>query len=74
MRSGPLALTRVTVVEVIEGRPISALFGIGTVEARWSNLIGPTGVRNNQNDMRSRATHASKFHDAQGESVAAPGG
>jgi len=42
MRSGPLAPTRVTVIEVIEGRLTPALFGIGTVEARRSYLIGPT--------------------------------
>jgi HlyD family secretion protein len=42
MRSGPLAPTRVTVIEVSEGRLTPALFGIGTVEARRSYLIGPT--------------------------------
>ena len=42
MRSGPLAPTRVTVIEVTEGRLTLALFGIGTVEARRSYLIGPT--------------------------------
>lgn len=42
MRSGPLAPTRVTVTEVTEGRLTPALFGIGTVEARRSYLIGPT--------------------------------
>ncbi|MCZ8030769.1 MAG: efflux RND transporter periplasmic adaptor subunit [Rubrivivax sp.] len=42
MRSGPLAPTRVTVVKVTEGRLTPALFGIGTVEARRSYLIGPT--------------------------------
>lgn len=42
MRSGPLAPTRVTVIEVTEGRLTPALFGIGTVEARRSYLIGPT--------------------------------
>lgn len=42
MRSGPLAPTRVTVIEVAEGRLTPALFGIGTVEARRSYLIGPT--------------------------------
>jgi HlyD family secretion protein len=41
-RSGPLAPTRVTVVKVAEGRLTPALFGIGTVEARRSYLIGPT--------------------------------
>lgn len=42
MRSGPLAPTRVTVVKAAEGRLTPALFGIGTVEARRSYLIGPT--------------------------------
>lgn len=42
MRSGPLAPTRVTVIEVTEGHLTPALFGIGTVEARRSYLIGPT--------------------------------
>lgn len=42
MRSGPLAPTRVTVVKAVEGRLSPALFGIGTVEARRSYLIGPT--------------------------------
>lgn len=44
MRSGPLAPTRVTVIEVTEGRLTPALFGIGTVEARRSYLIGPTAA------------------------------
>lgn len=42
MRSGPLAPTLVTVTEAAEGRLTPALFGIGTVEARRSYLIGPT--------------------------------
>lgn len=42
MRSGPLAPTRVTVVQAAEGRLAPQLFGIGTVEARRSYLIGPT--------------------------------
>lgn len=42
LRSGPLAPTRVTVVQAAEGRLTPALFGIGTVEARRSYLIGPT--------------------------------
>ena len=42
MRSGPLAPTRVTVVQAAEGRLTPALFGIGTVEARRSYLVGPT--------------------------------
>lgn len=44
MRSGPLAPTRVTVIEVTEGRLTPALFGFGTVEARRSYLIGPTAA------------------------------
>lgn len=44
LRSGPLAPTRVTVIEVTEGRLTPALFGIGTVEARRSYLIGPTSA------------------------------
>lgn len=42
MRSGPLAPTRVTVVKATEGTFEPALFGIGTVEARRSYVIGPT--------------------------------
>lgn len=42
MRSGPLAPTRVTVVQAAEGQLTPQLFGIGTVEARRSYLIGPT--------------------------------
>ena len=42
MRAGPLAPIRVTVVQAAEGRLTPALFGIGTVEARRSYLIGPT--------------------------------
>lgn len=42
MRSGPLAPTRVTVVQATEARLTPALFGIGTVEARRNVLIGPT--------------------------------
>ncbi|MBI4755897.1 MAG: efflux RND transporter periplasmic adaptor subunit [Betaproteobacteria bacterium] len=41
-RTGPLAATRVTVVQVEEGSVTPALFGIGTVEARRAWLIGPT--------------------------------
>lgn len=40
-RSGPLAPVRVTAIEVAQGRIEPALFGIGTVEARRSYLIGP---------------------------------
>ncbi len=42
LRSGPLAPVRVTVVKVEQGSFVPALFGIGTVEARRSYLIGPT--------------------------------
>jgi len=44
LRSGPLAPVRVTTAEVGEGTVSPALFGIGTVEARRSYLIGPTGA------------------------------
>ena len=44
MRSGPLAPTRVTVTPAGEGQLVPALFGIGTVEARRSFLIGPTAA------------------------------
>ena len=44
MRSGPLAPTRVTVVEAKLGSIAPALFGIGTVEARRAYLIGPTAA------------------------------
>ncbi|GMV45681.1 MAG: hemolysin D [Pseudomonadota bacterium] len=44
LRSGPLTATRVTVVQAAEGRLAPALFGIGTVEARRSYLIGPTAA------------------------------
>lgn len=40
--SGPLAPIKVTVTKVIKGDLASALFGIGTVEARRAYLIGPT--------------------------------
>ena len=42
LRTGPLAPTRVTVTRVQEGRLSPALFGIGTVEARRSWMVGPT--------------------------------
>lgn len=41
-RSGPLAGTRVTLHRAETGTVVPALFGIGTVEARRSYLIGPT--------------------------------
>lgn len=43
-RSGPLAPVRVTVAEVAQGEVEPELFGIGTVEARRSYLIGPTAA------------------------------
>lgn len=43
-RSGPLAPVRVTVIEVAQGQIEPELFGIGTVEARRSYLIGPTAA------------------------------
>lgn len=42
LRAGPLAPTRVVLAPVTEGALQPALFGIGTVEARRSYLIGPT--------------------------------
>ncbi len=44
MRSGPLAPTRVTVTQATVGSLSPSLFGIGTVEARRSYLIGPTAA------------------------------
>ena len=41
-RSGPLAPVRVTAVTVEERAIAPALFGIGTVEARYTQRIGPT--------------------------------
>ena len=43
-RTGPFAPTRVTVATVGEAGVAPALFGIGTVEARRSYLIGPTAA------------------------------
>ena len=48
-RSGPLAPVRVSVVEVAQGQVEPELFGIGTVEARRSYLIGPTAAGRVQN-------------------------
>lgn len=42
LRTGPMAAVRVTVQRVAEDSVVPALFGIGTVEARRSFLIGPT--------------------------------
>ncbi|MBK6629730.1 MAG: efflux RND transporter periplasmic adaptor subunit [Betaproteobacteria bacterium] len=44
VRTGPFAPVRVTVVTVADGSVTPALFGIGTVEARRSYLIGPTAA------------------------------
>ena len=44
MRAGPLAPTRVTVAKATTGSFVPALFGIGTIEARRSYLIGPTAA------------------------------
>ena len=41
-RAGPLAPVRVTVVQATEGSLTPALYGIGTVEAQRTYLIGPT--------------------------------
>lgn len=43
-RSGPLAPIRVTTLQVEAGALSPAIFGIGTVEARRSYLIGPTAA------------------------------
>ena len=42
LRSGPLAPVSVTVVTVESRAVTPALFGIGTVEARYTYKIGPT--------------------------------
>jgi HlyD family secretion protein len=42
LRTGPLAPTKVTVTSVQEGKLSPAIFGIGTVEARRSWMVGPT--------------------------------
>jgi HlyD family secretion protein len=44
LRAGPFAPVRVTTVQVAEGTLTPALYGIGTVEARRSYLIGPTSA------------------------------
>ena len=44
VRSGPLARTRVTLTQPVEGALAPTLFGIGTVEAQRAWLIGPTGA------------------------------
>lgn len=42
LRTGPLAPVKVTVLQVKEGSLRPALFGIGTVEAQRSWMVGPT--------------------------------
>lgn len=42
VRSGPMAPVKVTVVQAEERAITPALFGIGTVEARFNHRIGPT--------------------------------
>lgn len=42
LRTGPLAPIKVTVTSVQEGKLNPAIFGIGTVEARRSWMVGPT--------------------------------
>ena len=42
LRTGPLAPIRVTVTSIQEGKLSPAIFGIGTVEARRSWMVGPT--------------------------------
>ena len=44
LRSGPLAPIKITVTRVVKGEVTPALFGIGTVEARRTYLIGPTAA------------------------------
>jgi HlyD family secretion protein len=43
-RSGPLAPIEVTVSQVEERRIAPAMFGIGTVEARYTQKVGPTAA------------------------------
>lgn len=43
-RSGPLAPVNVTVAKVEERNVAPALFGIGTVEARYTQKVGPTAA------------------------------
>ncbi|OGA94639.1 MAG: efflux transporter periplasmic adaptor subunit [Burkholderiales bacterium RIFCSPHIGHO2_12_FULL_61_11] len=42
LRTGPLAPTRVTLTQVRQGQFSPAIFGIGSVQARRSWMIGPT--------------------------------
>ena len=43
-RSGPLAPVNVTVAQVEERSISPAMFGIGTVEARYTQKVGPTAA------------------------------
>ncbi len=43
-RAGPLAPTQITVTTIQEGQLKPALFGIGTVEAQRSWMVGPTSA------------------------------
>jgi len=42
LRTGPLAPVKVTLTQAVEGHLSPAVFGIGTVEARRSWMVGPT--------------------------------
>jgi HlyD family secretion protein len=44
VRNGPLAPVKVTVAQVGQGSVSAAVFGIGTVEARRSWMVGPTAA------------------------------
>ena len=44
VRNGPLAPVKVTVAQVGKGSVSAAVFGIGTVEARRSWMVGPTAA------------------------------
>jgi HlyD family secretion protein len=42
LRTGPLAPIKVTVTQPVQGSLLPSIFGIGTVEARRSWMVGPT--------------------------------
>ncbi len=44
LRSGPLAPIKITVIQAKEGSLSPSIFGIGTVEARRSWMVGPTAA------------------------------
>lgn len=44
LRTGPLAPVKVTLTQVTQGSLSPAIFGIGTVEARRSWMVGPTAA------------------------------